>query len=434
MGAAPQGVASDTIHGAPPQDILFEYLRSLIYSPANAKLDIEKLPESHRDLGKGLMFFGECVLETTALAKALSKGDLNCVMPSRSNEMAAPLKALHATLRHLTWQARQVAKGDYKQRVSFMGEFADSFNTMIEQLEQRRLAILEEIMENIRKSEALAQNNSLLEAITGNISQWIVVIDKSTKEWLYVNKDLDSILADAESEPELRAQLASNAASEAAGREKHVTEFKIKNGRGVQYFSVVVHPLQWYEHDATAFVLTDVSSEKRQMHRLENVAYHDTLTKVFNRHYGMNVLTEWLGVMSCPFVICFADMDHLKYVNDKFGHSEGDKYILRVTEVLRSFSKDAILCRLGGDEFMLLAQNWTMQDAEARLESLREKLKKYNDEPGCLYHHSVSYGVVEVDLSNTLSASELLGMADEKMYRYKRDHKMQRQLAAEQTQ
>jgi diguanylate cyclase (GGDEF)-like protein len=139
----------------------------------------------------------------------------------------------------------------------------------------------------------------------------------------------------------------------------------------------------------------------------------------------MQQLSEWLALRK-TFIIGFVDMDNLKYVNDKFKHSEGDKYILCVTDVLRKFSPEALLCRLGGDEFMLLAQNWTLSDAEIKLEALRDMLSQYNNEPGFFYHHSISYGVIEVNADNTYSASELLSIADEKMYKYKRAHKMER--------
>jgi len=119
-------------------EILFQYLRDVIYSPSNAVLDIEALPEDFQEFGNGLMFFAECVIETKALAHALSKGDLHTEVPNPGNEVAAPLKALHASLRHLTWQAQQIAKGDYQQRVDFMGDFSFAFNVMAEQLEERR--------------------------------------------------------------------------------------------------------------------------------------------------------------------------------------------------------------------------------------------------------------------------------------------------------
>jgi len=121
----------------PVAEILFTYLQNVIYNPQNATLDIETLPEDFQEFGRGLRFFSECVIQTQDLASALAKGDLDCEIPSRDNAMASQLKSLHASLRHLTWQTQQIAKGSYQQRVNFMGDFAEAFNTMAQQLEER---------------------------------------------------------------------------------------------------------------------------------------------------------------------------------------------------------------------------------------------------------------------------------------------------------
>ena len=118
--------------------ILFNYLRDVIYTPSKAALDLDALPDDFKDFGKGLQFFATCVIEANALAKALSKGDLDTETPPSYNEIAAPLKSLHASLKHLTWQAQQIEKGDYLQNVDFMGDFSKAFNSMSHQLEERR--------------------------------------------------------------------------------------------------------------------------------------------------------------------------------------------------------------------------------------------------------------------------------------------------------
>ena len=125
-------------------DALFEYVRDIIYNTANATLDIDSLPTEFHNLGKGLNYLQSVVGETKIFAKELAKGNLNCESPARGNEIAAPLKTLHASLKHLTWQSQQVAIGDYKQRVNFMGEFSDAFNNMIDQLQQQRKIIMDE--------------------------------------------------------------------------------------------------------------------------------------------------------------------------------------------------------------------------------------------------------------------------------------------------
>ena len=122
----------------PVAKIFFEYLRDVLYNPTRAALDMESLPQDFRELGEALRYVADCIIETRNLAHALSKGDLDGPLPSRGNELAAPLKSLHAALQHLTWQTQQVAQGDYNQRVEFMGHFSEAFNVMVEQLDERR--------------------------------------------------------------------------------------------------------------------------------------------------------------------------------------------------------------------------------------------------------------------------------------------------------
>jgi diguanylate cyclase (GGDEF)-like protein len=177
-----------------------------------------------------------------------------------------------------------------------------------------------------------------------------------------------------------------------------------------------------------ACVVKDITSEKAQLQELEDVAYRDMLTGAYNRHFGMKLLNEWIKQRR-HFIICFIDMDKLKYVNDVFGHAEGDKYILKVAELLTEFSPDVNVVRLGGDEFMLLAGGITLEQADARLEELRGILtsKEYVSDDGRVrYRRSISYGNVEVAEGNAESPGDLLSIADEKMYEYKKAHKAER--------
>ena len=116
--------------------MLLAYLRDFIYEPKNASLNIALLPEGFAHFGEALQYFCSLVAEAGTFARELSAGNLSCAAPPPRNELAAPLKNLHATLKHLTWQTQQVAQGDYLQRVDFMGDFSNAFNHMITQLAQ----------------------------------------------------------------------------------------------------------------------------------------------------------------------------------------------------------------------------------------------------------------------------------------------------------
>ncbi len=404
---------------------LLDYLHDTIYHPSRAELDVEQLDEEFRDLGKGIQYYSNCVLEALALARALAKGNLKEVLPPPENEIAAPLKDLHAKMKHLTWQAQQIAEGNFQQRIDFMGEFTQSFNTMTEQLEQQRNALLEEIEKGHRKTKALEQSNYLLQTITGKIPQWVIVIDGTTHQWLFANQQAADVLQDHRREAELLHWITQQLEALQGCEQPYATELELQQDANSQYFGVEIHPLSWYDHNAFAFMFTDISSEKEHLCYLQNAAYTDPLTQLYNRKYGMEVLHQWLAE-DRPFILCFADIDNLKYVNDRFGHSEGDRYILAVTQALCSFSPEAILCRMGADEFMILAQGWSIHQAQKQMEALRTTLANRNKIKSNCYDHSISYGVIEIGPENRLSAHDLLSIADEKMYEYKRAYKMRR--------
>ncbi len=405
-------------------ELLRNYLSDVINDPEHAFLDLQKLPDGFHAFGKELTHFVECVTETNTLAKALSKGKLEVQLPPPSNEMTSPLKSLHAALKHLTWQAQQIAKGDYGQRVDFMGEFADAFNAMTAQLEERRATLLAQIEDGRRKATALEQSNRLLKAITDKIYQWVIVIDDATFEWLYVNQQAVNALIRTECGPQIRNWIAQQAKTMTQNVQPYSTEIEMQDGDGRLYFIVEMHPLNWYGKSAIAFMLTDISTEREHLYNLQAAAYTDISTQLFNRRYGMKILDEWLSDGK-SFVLCFVDIDNLKYVNDHFGHAEGDHYIMEVAEVLRGFSYESVLCRLGGDEFMLLVQGWAVGKAAEQMEMLRNSLACRPRHEILNYNRRISYGIVEVSAENTLSASDILRIADERMYEYKRMNKVE---------
>jgi PAS domain S-box-containing protein/putative nucleotidyltransferase with HDIG domain len=91
------------------------------------------------------------MLPVQEFAAALAKGDLSQSLESKGI-MAGGLKSLQASLRHLAWQTKKIGKGDFSQRVDFMGEFSESFNTMIRRLEEDRE---QEVAQNLIKFQII---------------------------------------------------------------------------------------------------------------------------------------------------------------------------------------------------------------------------------------------------------------------------------------
>jgi diguanylate cyclase (GGDEF)-like protein len=77
----------------------------------------------------------ETLIDVREFLLALSVGDLSRSI-SHKGYLPGALKALHSSLRHLTWQTDVIASGDFTQRVDFMGEFSESFNSMVSQLDE----------------------------------------------------------------------------------------------------------------------------------------------------------------------------------------------------------------------------------------------------------------------------------------------------------
>ncbi len=292
-----------------------------------AGIDVSALSdEDHREFAEAILAFGKMVIETRELARSLSRGDLDVQLPPLDNELAAPLKALHSTLKHLTWQTKQVANGDYEQNIRFMGEFSTAFNEMVAQLAERQQQVEAATERDQLRLSELVRINSIFEAITANMEEWIVMIDRKTGDRLFTNHQAESFLASCMSEQQMYSMLLEYAASISSDDEPRKEEFTLICDTAMQHFEMMLYPIKWMEHDAVVCVLADVTTAKEEFNRMEDAAYRDSLTGGYNRLYGMKTLHHWTDE-KIPFSLIFIDLDMLKYVNDVLGHAEGDIYI-----------------------------------------------------------------------------------------------------------
>ena len=403
----------------PTASLLFEYLRKALYSPKDAILNLDDLPDDFKDLGKGLKFFVMQTLEAKELIAALSKGDLTTVRTSRGNEIAAPIKSLQSSLTHLTWQAKQIAKGDYKQRVDFMGEFADAFNTMVAQLGERQEALEKQIILTEQKNDSLAQGNLVLSALIQLMPVQIIVLARQSKEVLLINEVAKAESRVDENYIDMIIELLNDKKEAGTGKDMY-TEITLAGV--IRYLCIKSFFVDWSGTDAEVLVITDESESNKKIKALEHDAYRDGLTLLYNRTFGMLTINAWVAEKR-QFVVVFADLDSLKYVNDVFGHSEGDYYITNAGKHLSTLSPDAVVCRIGGDEFMLLVPNLDYYNVYNKMTEIYDNLA--NDEflTGKTYTYSISFGMLEVKPDNKLTVQEILNTADERMYENKRMRK-----------
>jgi len=153
-----------------------------------------------------------------------------------------------------------------------------------------------------------------------------------------------------------------------------------------------------------------VSSLKRRnlVRQLENMSYHDQLTRLGNRH-AMHAYMA--GIPSNQSIGCvFCDITGLKHINDTEGHSAGDQLILRACEGLTAAFGEYGLFRIGGDELLALCKGIDKDTLYEKIRILKEELPK----------HSVNMAVGAVwKPDNTISLDNLLTEAEGLMYRDK---------------
>lgn len=76
--------------------------------------------------------------------------------------------------------------------------------------------------------------------------------------------------------------------------------------------------------------------------------------------------------------LCYCDLDHLKYVNDNYGHDKGDTYICDFVKILKSnIREDDIIARLGGDEFCILFKNGSIDSISSKMEHINKEFSKH---------------------------------------------------------
>lgn len=159
--------------------------------------------------------------------------------------------------------------------------------------------------------------------------------------------------------------------------------------------------------------------EKNEM--LRSLSEYDQLTGCYNRRGFMEkastLISENNGKTA---VVIFADLDHLKEINDKFGHKEGDFAIEHAYKNIKASLPDAaIISRLGGDEFVaayLVDCGISAEDVKRNFNSVSINFNAMSEKP---YYVECSLGCFEFSCSSETGLEDIIGRADELLYEAK---------------
>jgi diguanylate cyclase (GGDEF)-like protein/PAS domain S-box-containing protein len=381
--------------------------------------------------------------EIAAFVHPLSRGELSAPLPSPDNRMAVPLVEMHERLSQLTRQTQEIACGDYSQRIDFMGEFSEAFNAMVVLLEERERTLTDEIARRKNAEDELQRERDLLVAgpvvtfrrdsddegtvlyVSPNICAYGYTCEEFTSgRRVYASivdpADFGWVMEDADDKSR-------------AGLESWVQEYRIHDAGGeTHWIRDFTHTVRGGDGAVTAYegYIIDVTPQKaaeaalrRREEQLRMLSLSDELTGLYNRRgflalgeHAMRVArrrAKALGVISI-------DVDSLGTINDRFGHAQGDEALRMVADAIRASIRESdVVGRVGGDEFVVLAQDDTGMVLELAAR-LRRRVERANAGPGRPFRISLSLGAVEWDPVEQVTLQELMERADQRMAEDKR--------------
>lgn len=145
----------------------------------------------------------------------------------------------------------------------------------------------------------------------------------------------------------------------------------------------------------------------------KEMAYKDSLTEAYSREF----LKHWIETVykqrdleKTPYIISLIDVNDFKHVNDTYGHIEGDKVLYTISKVLKESIRDNdLVIRYGGDEFLLILNLDSMEEAEGIMARIVEKLRNINN-----YNICISYGMCKASREDEFL--DAIDKADKTMY------------------
>jgi diguanylate cyclase (GGDEF)-like protein len=166
--------------------------------------------------------------------------------------------------------------------------------------------------------------------------------------------------------------------------------------------------------------LTDVTSNRLLIDRLRDMAGVDALTGLANRYRYQDLLRKLDRAENYPLAVVIGDVNGLKYVNDNFGHQEGDEYLKEIGHVMQQCCpKEGYVARYGGDEFATLLAKSPPEAVQKYIDSVHEELRRPRNmkrQPSISLGYAIKYHGNE-NLNNLIAEADKLMYAEKEARR-----------------
>ena len=188
---------------------------------------------------------------------------------------------------------------------------------------------------------------------------------------------------------------------------------------GSDYIRKPFFPKELFARIKKELRLEEVISE------LKYLSVIDPLTKLYNRRFFIDsskTVLELAKRERTPLSLMMIDIDKFKNVNDTYGHQVGDEVLKLLAKIMKSRQrKSDMSCRYGGEEFIVLLPNTSIEEAESVAEELRESVEQSHFELSMKesVKFTISIGLSTVQLENEGSIEKVLKRADDALYEAK---------------
>lgn len=158
--------------------------------------------------------------------------------------------------------------------------------------------------------------------------------------------------------------------------------------------------------------------------KLEQLSTTDYLTNAYNRRYFFEKVKEEFARarrFNYKISIVMVDLNDFKKINDTLGHAEGDKILKEFVNIVKRQTREGLdnIFRFGGDEFLILLLNCSLNEAEKILKRIDDELRRVQPITG------LSYGIYEISPEDAKEelVENFITIADERMYKMKKNLK-----------
>lgn len=163
-------------------------------------------------------------------------------------------------------------------------------------------------------------------------------------------------------------------------------------------------------------------SGKKMQESIRRQVEYDEMTQLYNRRYGDKNLLKMkaqMQISGIKYCVAIGDIDFFKKVNDNYGHEAGDEVLIHVARVLKKqLLANGFVCRWGGEEFLIVIESHTIEQAEHILQSILDTLRNqtitYQEQQ---IRVTMSMGLVSVKAEDEID--DILRCADQKLYEAK---------------